>query len=123
MNFLDSSIWLAHLLESNLQCSEIIESDVILYSSILTLFEVKKKLIKENFDKEKIILSINFIKKRSMIININEEIINIAINISIKNNLSAIDSLIYASALKMKAKFITADNDFRNLEYAEVINK
>lgn len=121
MKLLDSSIWLDHLADTNEKSSETILSEELLFCSILTLFEVKKRLIKLGFTETKINNSIEFIKNRAVIININENIINYAVGVSIKHKLSAIDSMIYASAINTNAKLITADNDFRNLENIEII--
>lgn len=121
MKLLDSSIWLDHLAEANERSVIIIESTDELATSILSLFEIKKKLIKLNMENEKIESSINFIKKRSTIININEEIIDLAVEFSIKNKLATVDSLIYASAVHMKAELITADKDFKGLFNVEII--
>jgi len=122
MKLLDSSVWIAHLVEANKSASEIIESDSLLSTSILTLFEVKKKLLKENISKSKIDSVISLINERSLILGVNEEIVNSAAEISFEQNLSSLDSLIYASAMQIKAKFITADNDFRNLDNVEIID-
>ena len=122
MKLLDSSVWIAHLFEANKSASEIIESDSLLSTSILTLFEVKKKLLKENISKSKIDSVISLINERSLILGVNEEIVNSAAEISFEQNLSSLDSLIYASAMQIKAKFITADNDFRNLDNVEIID-
>lgn len=122
MKLLDSSIWIAHLVEANQKATEEIESEEKVFCSILSIFEVKKKLIRDNFyTKEKIESSIDFIKKRSTIININEEIIDVAVKFSIKNKLATVDSLIYASAVHMKAALITADKDFKGLFNVEII--
>ena len=94
----------------------------MLSTSILTLFEVKKKLLKENISKSKIDSVISLINERSLILGVNEEIVNSAAEISFEQNLSSLDSLIYASAMQIKAKFITADNDFRNLDNVEIID-
>lgn len=123
MRFIDSSIWLAHLTEAQINASEIIESEDILYCSIITLFEVERKLRKLKLSGEKVEASLEFIKNRALIININEEIIHYACEVSVKNQLSALDSLIYASAVYTKALLVTADNDFRGLKNVEVIDK
>lgn len=124
MKLLDSSIWLAHLLEANSDCINIVSNEGTLLCSILSIYEIKKKLIKSKlWNNKKIEESIKFIKNRSVIINLNEDIINKAVEISIKNDLSSVDALIYSSALQNKCKFITADNDFRSLESVEVIEK
>ena len=123
MKFLDSSIWLAHLLEANEKISDVFEYEGLIFSSILTIFEVKKKLVHEKFDSVKVHNSIELIKKVSIVVNLNEEIIDKAVKFSVQNKLSSIDSLIYASAMNVSARLITADNDFRKLENVEVINK
>ena len=123
MKFLDSSIWLDHLGNTNKESSKIALSEDLLFCSILTLFEVKKKLIKLDLSEGKVSNSLEFIKNRAIIVNLDEEIVNSAVDISIKYKLAAIDSLIYSSALSVNAKLITADNDFSKLENVEVIKK
>ncbi|MBS3167512.1 PIN domain-containing protein [Candidatus Woesearchaeota archaeon] len=123
MKFMDSSIWLAHLFEANEKISILFEEEDLIFSSILTIFEVKRKLEKEGFDSNKIFNSIDLIKKTSIVINLDEAIVNKAVEVSIEKKLSSMDSLIYASSLITGAKFVTADNDFRGLEYVEVISK
>ena len=123
MKLLDSSLWLAHLVEAHPESSRLIETDILLFSSILTLFDVRKKLTKAGYSQEKIDLSIDFIKKRSMIIPLDEEIITRAVDVAIKNNLGMVDAIIYSSALQVHAQLVTADNDFRKLPYVEIITK
>ena len=118
---LDSSVWLAYL--HNTAYSEIIDSDEILFLSVLSIFEINKKLIKEKNSIQKILESIKFIKFRSIILQITEEIAEKAVEISIKNNLPTIDSLIYATAIINELIVITLDNDFRGLDKAMVLEK
>ncbi|MEK6873554.1 MAG: PIN domain-containing protein [Nanoarchaeota archaeon] len=112
--FLDSSIWLEYF--HNRKYSNIIESKEVILLSILSIFEIKRKLIKEKYEKNKITRAIEFIKKRSLIIPINEEISEKAAEISAEKNLPAIDSLIYSSAILNNAKLFTQDNDFNGLK-------
>lgn len=129
--FIDSSVWFGYFIDSSFK--EIIENyDINLFTSVLSLFEVKLKLLKEihknknNKDlfvqEQKINLVLGFIKKRSFIIPINEEIANDAAEISIKNKIAAIDSLIYASAIKNKTILVTLDNDFRGLDNVTILS-
>ena len=118
---LDSSVWLDYL--HNTAYSEIIDSDEILFLSVLSIFEINKKLIKEKNSIQKILESIKFIKFRSIILQITEEIAEKAVEISIKNNLPTIDSLIYATAIINELIVITLDNDFRGLDKAMVLEK
>jgi len=72
--------------------------------------------MKEKYEKSKIIRAIEFVKKRSLIIPIDDKISEKAAEISAEKNLPAIDSLIYSSAILNKSKLITLDNDFRGLK-------
>ncbi|OIO42564.1 hypothetical protein AUJ62_01020 [Candidatus Pacearchaeota archaeon CG1_02_32_21] len=112
--FLDSSVWLEYF--HNRKYSGIIESKEIILSSTLSIFEIKRKLMKEKYEKSKIIRAIEFVKKRSLIIPIDDKISEKAAEISAEKNLPAIDSLIYSSAILNKSKLITLDNDFRGLK-------
>ena len=69
---LDSSIWLSYLINGN--HTNIIETDEIFLLSVLSLFEIKRKILKYKIEKNKIIKMIEFVKKRSLIIPINDKI-------------------------------------------------
>ena len=116
---LDSSAWLEFAI--NGAYKEIIESEVILFTSALSIFEIKKRLINKKYEEADIIKIIDFIKERSIIINADKEIAERAVEISFKYNLATIDSIIYTSALSNNSEFITLDNDFRNLPKATII--
>jgi|SRR3989344_4515773 len=116
---LDSSAWLEFAI--NGAYKEIIESEVILFTSALSIFEIKKRLINKKYEEADIIKIIDFIKERSIIINADKEIAERAVEISFKYNLATIDSIIYTSALSNNSGFITLDNDFRNLPKATII--
>lgn len=111
---MDSSVWLSYLINGNNK--NVIETNEIFLLSSLSLFEIKKKMISYKIDKENIIKMMNFIKKRSIIIPVNDKIAEKASEISFEKNLPAVDSLIYTSAILNNAKLITLDNDFRGLK-------
>ena len=111
---IDSSVWLAYLFNGS--HSDVIDSNEILLLSVLSLFEVKKKLVKSKIENNKIVKSMEFVRKRSLIIPVSEEITEKALEFSLKNDLSIIDSLIYATAVINDSILITLDNDFRGLE-------
>jgi len=90
--------------------------------SVLSLFEVEKRLMKEKLSINIVRNSMDFIKKRSLIIEISVEIAEKAVQISLEKNLPAIDALVYSGALINKAKLITLDNDFRNLSGVEILD-
>ncbi|MEK6846988.1 MAG: PIN domain-containing protein [Nanoarchaeota archaeon] len=117
---LDSSIWLAYLLESSHQ--NIIESKKTIFISPLSIFEIKRKLCKIKIPEYEIKEKISFIKERTITIELSNLIAEKAADISNEKDLPAIDSLIYATALINNILIITLDNDFRSLENAEVLD-
>ncbi len=116
---LDSSIWIAYLFEG--KYIQEIESDKKLFLSILSLFEIKTKLIKKKIKEKEIIEKIAFIKKKSTILQLNNNIAEKAAEISAEKKLPSIDSLIYSTALFNNIELITLDNDFRGLKRAIVL--
>lgn len=116
---IDSSVWLAYLFNGTY--SSIIESDEMLLLSVLSLFEIKKKLAKSKIDSNKISRSIEFIKKRSLIVPVNDEIAETAVEVALDNNLAIIDSLIYATSILNDSTLMTLDNDFRGLKSVIVL--
>ena len=111
---IDSSVWLSYLLNGEFQ--NIIENDEIVVLSALSLFEIKKKLAKNNMSSGKISKSMDFIKKRSIVIPISAEIAEKAAEIALANKLPAADSLIYATSVLHDSILYTIDNDFRGLK-------
>lgn len=116
---IDSSVWIAYLF--NGLYSNIIDSNEILLLSCLSIFEIKKKLLKDKVETSKIVKSIEFIKKRSLMIEVSDEIAEKAADFSIDKKLPMVDSLIYITAILNQATLITLDNDFRNLKNAVVL--
>ncbi len=120
--FLDSSAWLSYFYAENDEIKSIIESNIVLLASSISIFEIKNKLIKDKSEDIKIKKSIDFIKKRALIINVDEEIAEKAVDFSIKNKLYTVDALIYASCLINNSILITLDNDFRDLNSVNALN-
>src|SRR3989344_4136632 len=111
---IDSSVWLAYLF--NGVYSDIIESDEMLLLSVMSLFEIHRKLAKIKIDSNKISRSMEFIKKRSLVIEVSTEISEKAVDFSLEFKLSTIDSIIYATSILSDATLVTLDNDFRGLK-------
>jgi len=116
--FLDSSAWLSYFYADKEEIMEIVESDVLILTSTLCLFEVKRKLMKQRID---FISKMDFIMKRSIIIYPSIIICQKSAEISIQNKLGAIDSIIYATSSMTDSELITGDNDFRELEKVRII--
>ncbi len=118
---LDSSAWLEYF--HNKKCTGIIESNTIIFSSTLSLFEVKKKLKKENQPAGFIEKCVTFIKERSQTIKVSENIAEKAMEFSLQHALGTVDAIIYATSQEHESTLITADNDFRNVPMCEMIEK
>lgn len=112
-NLLDSSVWISYFFDGLRR--ENIENDDLLLLSALSLFEIKSKLIRKKVSADIIEKNIKFIKKRSMIISLDDNIAEKAAEISVEKGIPAADSLIYATSLLNNSTLLTLDNDFRGL--------
>ena len=111
---IDSSVWIAYFF--NGMHKEIIDSDEMLLLSVLSLFEIRKSLSKNKIAEDKIKKSMEFVKRRSLIIEVNTEIAEKAVDFSLENGLPIIDSIIYATSVMNESILVTLDNDFRGLK-------
>jgi len=116
---LDSSVWIAYLFEGKF--TEYVEDNCKLFLSVLSLFEIKRKLLNKKVKRQDVDSKIDFIRKRNILLPIDEKIADKASEISYEKSLPAIDSLIYATSLINKLKLISLDNDFRGLENVEIL--
>lgn len=117
---LDSSIWLGYFL--NEEFIDIVESNCSLYLSVLSLFEIQRKIHKSSLKKEEIEKGIQFMKEKSILLEVTEEIVNYALKIAIERNMPSMDSIIYSTGAVNSIKVYTKDNDFRGLSNAVVLN-
>ena len=120
-NLIDSSVWLAYLEGEELvaQYIDSLDSGMGVATSVITLFEVAKRYKKLKYPLQKIKTAISLIKERSVLFNVDEEIVNLATDFS--NSLSIADALIYATSQLNKFTFLTKDNDFRNLPNVKIL--
>ena len=120
--FLDSSAWLSYFLAENDLSKRFIEGgNHLLMTSVLSIFEVKRKMLMKNFKEHKIDEFLNFIKSRGLIIELDEEVCRNAAAISINHKLHTVDSLIYSSALLNNATLISGDNHFEGLDKVMIL--
>lgn len=117
-NLIDSSIWIDYLVNGNFK--ELIEKEDKLMLATISIIEIKKKLFKLKIPKKEIIDKVNYIKKQSILIDLNEKIAERASEIVIEKNLPVADSIVYSSALLNDAILLTLDNDFRGLDKVKV---
>ena len=121
IKLLDSSVWIAYFIESNQKAIQLINSSEALLTSAVSLFEVKRKLINHGVPQEKLKISLEFIKQRSMVTDVNGELCEKAADVSLKYNLKSIDSIIYTSSQTNNATLVTCDSDFKNLPNVELL--
>ncbi len=119
---MDSSAWLSYFFATSTSIKEIVESENVLYTSVISLFEIKRKLLMDGITKN-LDNVMGFIKARSIIINLDEIISHHAADISINQKLHAVDALIYSTAKIINAELITADSDFKDLDDVMLILK
>lgn len=119
---MDSSAWLSYFFATSEQVKKIIESNSMLYTSVISIFEIKRKLMRDGFegDLEGVL---TFIENRSIVINLDEDISRSAADLSIQYKLHAMDALIYASAKAMDSELVTADSDFGKLDDVMIIQQ
>jgi len=119
---MDSSAWLSYFFATSKQVKMIIESNSMLYTSVISIFEIKRKLMRDGFegDLEGVL---TFVEDRSIVINLDEDISLSAADLSIQYKLHAMDALIYASAKAMDSELVTADSDFEKLGDVMIIQQ
>lgn len=118
---LDSSAWLAYFLAENQEVKDLVEQELFIFTATISIFEIKRKLVRDSYSSLQIEKTITFIKNRSIFVELTLELIEEAASISVEKNLAAIDALVYTSARKNNALLVTGDNDFRQLEQVKII--
>ena len=114
--FLDSSAWLGYFLGNIPETKKYIDSkQTTLFTSIISIHEIYKRLKKLGKTEKEIISIISFIENNGIIANLNKKIAIEAAHNCEKHKLHTIDSLIYSGAIHLQTEFVTADNDFKNL--------
>jgi len=115
---IDSSLWIDYLINGNFK--EIIEKEEKLLLATISLIEIKKKLSKIKIPNKEIASKVDYIKKQSILINLDEKIAEKASELVIEKELPIADSIVYASALINNAVLLTLDNDFRGLNGVKI---
>jgi toxin FitB len=121
-HLLDSSAWLAYFFAEKNEAQTLIEDEGILLTSVVSLFEVKRKLLRDKVPPARVEKVMLFIMERSIIIDIDDRIADGAVGLSLKHDLGMADALIYASALQERAVLVTGDNDFRGLSQVIILS-
>ena len=111
----DSSAWIEYFSGSELGkiVKNHIDSDETIYTSAVSILEIKNKYQREN---RKWKNQIEFITERSLIIDVDVNISLSGSDMRYKHGLHTIDAIIYASALSARSKLLTKDPDFKKLK-------
>lgn len=122
--FLDSSIWLAYFFGASAKAGDLIDKkDSLLFTSAISLFEVKKRLLLENISEKNVSSAVDLIKSKSMVVEVSNKICENAAIKSIKLKLPAIDSIIYETALESNAVLVSLDSHFKEKENALIFEE
>jgi predicted nucleic acid-binding protein len=98
-----------------------VDSEEKIFTPSIALAEIKIRLARDGIDERQIRDILEFISLRSIIIDATKEISLIATEVKLKFKLYLIDALIYALALSVKSKLLTADQHFKNLDAVEML--
>ncbi len=109
---LDSCVWLSYFF-GDPRTKWIIEGDKPYATSVLSLFEIYRRLKQLKHKDEYITAALLLVQRRSLLLDVKEEIVHEAFQFF--ERLSAMDAIIYATARINDFSFITNDNDFRRL--------
>jgi len=119
---LDSSLWVDYFLNGSTESKSYIESgNYNLFTSSISLHEIKKRLLKEKYTSNSINQSLDFIKSKSIISDITEKICEQSAEDAVKLKLNTADALIYRTAQNQNALLVTLDYDFKGLKNTRVI--
>ncbi|RJQ22519.1 type II toxin-antitoxin system VapC family toxin [Candidatus Woesearchaeota archaeon] len=119
--FFDTSAWLGYFFEKSERVLALVTGPHIILTSCLSLYEIRRKLLRDKINDDKIRQIIDFIKARSTFIDVDHTLTNNAAEIGHTYSLGAIDALIYTSAQQESSTLITRDFDFHSLPGVEII--
>ena len=118
-DLIDSSVWVDYLI--NGKHKDLIETEKKLLLATISIIEIIKKLNRLKIPKKEIAQKIAYVKKQSILVDLDEKIAEKASEIVIEKEIPLADSIVYASAILNDSILITLDNDFRGLDSVKLI--
>lgn len=111
----DTSAWIEYFSGSDIGqlAKSYIESDEIIFTTTISLMEIKNKYQRERKSWND---RIKFIIERSTIVEIDDELALLAADVKNEFGLHTIDAIIYAAASATKSKLLTKDGHFKDLK-------
>ena len=116
----DSWAWIEYFSGTTLggTVKEYIENDEQIYTSSVSLMEIKANYINEGKPYED---RLSLIEERSIIVDVDKEIALEAATLKASEGLPSLDALIYACAKKVKTKLLTGDHHFEGKKDVEFL--
>jgi len=116
MTVVDSCGWIEYLADSSLapQYEKYLQKPEELITPSLVMYEVYKKIKKEKG--EELALSVVAQMEKTKVVTLDEEIALLAADLSIGHLLPLADAVVYGTAMREKAKVVTSDSHFKNLD-------
>lgn len=119
----DSSVWLAYYFEGAQQAKTLIDSDLALFSSVLSFFEVERRLRSLHCEEEKIFEFLDFMDLRSTTLFVDRLVTSLAVQLSVVHKLGAVDAILLASAQIQNLTLVTGDYDFHTIDGVEILRR
>jgi len=116
MTVVDSCGWIEYLADSSLapQYEKYLQKPEELITPSLVMYEVYKKIKKEKG--EELALSVVAQMEKTKVVTLDEEIALLAADLSIGHLLPLADAVVYGTAMREKAKVVTSDSHFKDLD-------
>lgn len=119
---LDTSVWISYFFKDSITAKELIDTNSRILASAITLYEVKKRLLHEGKSAEVIEQVLEFIKKRAVIVELSNQLLEKAARFAYTHSLCMADAIVYAS-LPLTGTLWTKDNDFSKLPRVRIVTK
>jgi len=117
----DSSVWIAYFYGPDIAAKNIIDSENELFVSVISLFEIRRKLLRMGVRRQTLEKVLSFVRYRGRVIDVNRVTADTAADVSVRHNLSTADALIYSTAVERKLELVTGDSDFTKLNNVRVL--
>jgi len=121
MIVLDSSIWFTYFSDNLAKVRGLIDSDIEVSCSVITLFEIKRLFLKQGLMRQKMEKYLSFIRTRSIIVDVKKHVADRAAELSFVHDLSTADAIIYATAQERSAELWTRYSDFEGLKGVVIV--
>jgi len=116
MTVVDSCGWIEYLADSSLapQYEKYLQKPEEVITPSLVMYEVYKKIKKEKG--EELALSVVAQMEKTKVVTLDEGIALLAADLSIGHLLPLADAVVYGTAMREKAKVVTSDSHFKDLD-------